>query len=184
MLKEYGVKPGPLCGKLKSGHSITAPGGQIITPEMAIGPCKKGRKIGYLSLSVQRNILKRWLYRSMFWILCYVSPIFTINIIYTATYLQITLILYRSDTRRHMWRYTNRDYLKRCRSRGTRGNPPRRTRGEGDLLRTFYPELVNHIYLDPELVNHIHLDPELVKLICTQSIFRSKVRNLITRNLC
>ena len=44
-LKELGVPPGPLYGKLKSGQSIVAPDGTYITPDMVIGENKRGRKV-------------------------------------------------------------------------------------------------------------------------------------------
>ncbi|XP_063690307.1 zinc phosphodiesterase ELAC protein 1-like [Bolinopsis microptera] len=45
LLKELGVPPGPMYGKLKSGHSITGPSGHLITPNMVLGQNKRGRKI-------------------------------------------------------------------------------------------------------------------------------------------
>ena len=44
-LKELGVPPGPLYGKLKSGQSIAAPDGSVVTPDMVIGENKRGRKV-------------------------------------------------------------------------------------------------------------------------------------------
>ncbi|XP_042892401.1 zinc phosphodiesterase ELAC protein 1-like [Penaeus japonicus] len=44
-LMSLGVKPGPVYGQLKSGKSITLENGDIITPEMVVGPPIRGRTL-------------------------------------------------------------------------------------------------------------------------------------------
>ena len=56
LLKELRVPPGPLYGKLKSGHSITAPNGNVITPDMVLGQDKRGRKIGQFYINTFHSI--------------------------------------------------------------------------------------------------------------------------------
>ncbi|ROT80919.1 hypothetical protein C7M84_000329 [Penaeus vannamei] len=44
-LVSLGVKPGPVYGQLKSGKSITMENGDVITPEMVLGPPIQGRTL-------------------------------------------------------------------------------------------------------------------------------------------
>lgn len=44
--KEYGIPPGPLYAKLANGESVIW-NGRIITPEMVLGPSRRGRKVVY-----------------------------------------------------------------------------------------------------------------------------------------
>ncbi|XP_019854534.1 PREDICTED: zinc phosphodiesterase ELAC protein 1-like isoform X2 [Amphimedon queenslandica] len=44
-LKELGIPPGPIYGKLKKGETVITPSGNTITPSDVIGPSEKGRKI-------------------------------------------------------------------------------------------------------------------------------------------
>ncbi|CAI6336520.1 unnamed protein product [Periconia digitata] len=64
--KELGIKPGPLFGRLSNGESITNDKGEIITPEMVLGPDKPGQgfaildvpSIDYLDRLVEREELQ------------------------------------------------------------------------------------------------------------------------------
>jgi ribonuclease Z len=42
---KMGIPEGPLFSKLQKGHNITLPNGKKITPDMILGPSRKGRKI-------------------------------------------------------------------------------------------------------------------------------------------
>lgn len=44
-LASYGIKPGPKCGILKQGGSITLEDGRLVQSEDVLGPKKKGRKV-------------------------------------------------------------------------------------------------------------------------------------------
>ncbi|MGM1023643.1 MAG: ribonuclease Z [Bacillota bacterium] len=48
LLERYGIKPGPVYGKLKRGESVEVEGGVILHPEDALGTPKKGRIITIL----------------------------------------------------------------------------------------------------------------------------------------
>jgi ribonuclease Z len=45
--EELGIPRGPLYGKLQHGESITLPGGQVITPDMVLGPLRPGKSVVY-----------------------------------------------------------------------------------------------------------------------------------------
>ena len=47
--KELGVPEGPSFGKLQRGETIVLPNGTEVTPEMVIGPPRKGRKFAYVT---------------------------------------------------------------------------------------------------------------------------------------
>ncbi|CAM2784064.1 ribonuclease Z [Paenibacillus sediminis] len=48
LLEQFGIKPGPLYGKLKNGESVETPEGRIIHPSEVIGEPKKGRIVTIL----------------------------------------------------------------------------------------------------------------------------------------
>ncbi|WP_149095116.1 ribonuclease Z [Paenibacillus terrae] len=48
LLERYGIKPGPVYGKLKRGESVEVEGGVILHPEDVLGTPKKGRIITIL----------------------------------------------------------------------------------------------------------------------------------------
>ncbi|PVH99695.1 ribonuclease Z mitochondrial precursor [Periconia macrospinosa] len=64
--KELGIKPGPLFGRLSNGESIPNDKGEMITPEMVMGPEKPGQgfaildvpSINYLESLIQREELQ------------------------------------------------------------------------------------------------------------------------------
>jgi len=45
---ELGVPPGPLCGKLVAGESITLEDGRVVTPEMVMGELRHGTRLAAL----------------------------------------------------------------------------------------------------------------------------------------
>jgi len=45
---ELGVPPGPLCGKLVNGQPVTLENGETITPEMVMGPVRRGARLAAL----------------------------------------------------------------------------------------------------------------------------------------
>ncbi|MCD6352635.1 MAG: ribonuclease Z [Proteobacteria bacterium] len=47
--RELGVPEGPLFGKLQRGETLTLEDGKTVTPEMVMGPSRKGRKFVYVS---------------------------------------------------------------------------------------------------------------------------------------
>ncbi|WP_025716082.1 ribonuclease Z [Paenibacillus sp. 1-18] len=48
LLEQYGIKPGPIYGKLKRGESVELEGGVILRPQDVLGTPKKGRIITVL----------------------------------------------------------------------------------------------------------------------------------------
>ena len=47
---ELGVPPGPLCGKLVNGESVTLDDGRTIDPEMVMGPVRSGTRLAALEI--------------------------------------------------------------------------------------------------------------------------------------
>ncbi|XP_076855298.1 zinc phosphodiesterase ELAC protein 1 isoform X1 [Brachyhypopomus gauderio] len=45
LLKELGVNPGPLYGRLKNGQSVTLDSGRLLRPEEVLEPAVRGRKV-------------------------------------------------------------------------------------------------------------------------------------------
>ena len=45
LLKQRGIPPGPLYGKIKNGETVTAPDGSLVMPADVLGPPRPGRKV-------------------------------------------------------------------------------------------------------------------------------------------
>ncbi|XP_015195753.2 zinc phosphodiesterase ELAC protein 1 [Lepisosteus oculatus] len=45
LLKELGIKPGPICGRLKNGESVTLENGVVVSPEDVLEEAVPGRKV-------------------------------------------------------------------------------------------------------------------------------------------
>ncbi len=47
--RELGIPEGPSFGKLQRGETLTLPSGVLVTPDMVMGPPRKGRKFAYVT---------------------------------------------------------------------------------------------------------------------------------------
>ncbi|XP_076855299.1 zinc phosphodiesterase ELAC protein 1 isoform X2 [Brachyhypopomus gauderio] len=59
LLKELGVNPGPLYGRLKNGQSVTLDSGRLLRPEEVLEPAVRGRKRINRRWH-QKRIIRRW----------------------------------------------------------------------------------------------------------------------------